>query len=302
MFFKYKGLQFEAKPTAPDAVYAAKLQELLGGAYGEMTVAMQYLFQGWNCRVPGKYKDLILDVGTEELAHVEMISIMIARLLEGAPVETTAKACVDNPILAAVVGGSNPAQAIVAGGGPLLTDSAGQAWSGKYIVASGNLFADFHANATAEMQGIMQATRLYNMTDDPGVREMLRFNIARDTMHQNMWLAALAELRADGLEDLPVPSEHPFDERNLDHAYEFQNMSEHVQSAEGSWASGPTPDGKGEFTWSANVQPATGEPEPPMSDPLLYATAPPTGKAPVAEPGKAPSAGGLINKVKDVLS
>jgi manganese catalase len=93
------------------------------------------------------------------------------------------------------------------------------------------------------MQGIMQATRLYNMTDDPGVREMLRFNIARDTMHQNMWLAALEELRADGLETLPVPAQHPFDERNLDHAYEFQNMSEHVQSAEGRWAAGLAPDG-----------------------------------------------------------
>jgi Mn-containing catalase len=119
------GLQFEAKPSAPDPVYAVKLQELLGGAYGEMTVAMQYLFQGWNCRMPGKYKDLILDVGTEELAHVEMISIMIARLLEGAPAETTAKACTDNPVLAAVVGGMNPAQAIVSGGGPLLADSSG---------------------------------------------------------------------------------------------------------------------------------------------------------------------------------
>jgi Mn-containing catalase len=131
-----------------------------------------------------------------------------------------------------------------------------QAWSGKYIVASGNLFADFHANATAEMQGIMQATRLYNMTDDPGVREMLRFNIARDTMHQNMWLAALEELRADGLETLPVPAQHPFDERNLDHAYEFQNMSEHVQSAEGRWAAGLAPDGKGEFSWTPTSSPA----------------------------------------------
>jgi Mn-containing catalase len=302
MFFKYTGLQFEAKPSAPDPVYAVKLQELLGGAYGEMTVAMQYLFQGWNCRMPGKYKDLILDVGTEELAHVEMISIMIARLLEGAPAETTAKACTDNPVLAAVVGGMNPAQAIVSGGGPLLADSSGQAWSGKYIVASGNLFADFHANATAEMQGIMQATRLYNMTDDPGVREMLRFNIARDTMHQNMWLAALEELRADGLETLPVPAQHPFDERNLDHAYEFQNMSEHVQSAEGRWAAGLAPDGKGEFSWTPNVQPSTGEPAPPLSDPLLYATAPDDAKGPAIEPGKAPTTGGLIHKVKEALT
>jgi Mn-containing catalase len=302
VFFKYKGLQFEAKPTAPDAVYAAKLQELLGGAYGEMTVAMQYLFQGWNCRMPGKYKDLILDVGTEELAHVEMISIMIARLLEGAPAETTAKACGGNPILAAVVGGMNPAQAIVSGGGPLLADSSGQAWSGKYIIASGNLFADFHANATAEMQGIIQATRLYNMTDDPGVREMLQFNIARDTMHQNMWLAALEELKNDGLENIPVPSQHPFDERNVAHAYEFQNMSEHVDSALGQWASGPAPDGKGQFTWVQNVQPTTAEPAPPLSDPMLYATAPAAAKGPAVEPGKAPATGSLVEKVKEALS
>ncbi len=302
MFFKYKGLQFEAKPSGPDAVYAGKLQELLGGAYGEMTVAMQYLFQGWNCRMPGKYKDLILDVGTEELAHVEMISIMIARLLEGAPAETTAKACGGNPVLAAVVGGMNPQQAIVSGGGPVLADSGGQAWSGKYIVASGNLFADFHANATAEMQGIMQATRLYNMTDDPGVRHMLQFNIARDTMHQNMWLAALEELKADGLENIPVPAEHPFEERDLDHAYEFHNVSEHIQSAEGRWAAGPAPDGKGEFTWVKNYQPSTLEPTPPLSDPLLYTTAPDDAKGPVTEPGKAPASGGLVEKIKEVLS
>ena len=57
-------VQFTAKPEKPDPVYAHKLQELIGGAFGEMTVTMQYLFQGWNCRVPGKYKDLIMDTAT----------------------------------------------------------------------------------------------------------------------------------------------------------------------------------------------------------------------------------------------
>jgi len=60
-------LQFDVAPERPDPVYAHKLLELLGGAYGEMTVTMQYLFQGWNCRMPGKYKDLIMDVATEEM-------------------------------------------------------------------------------------------------------------------------------------------------------------------------------------------------------------------------------------------
>ncbi len=85
MFFHVKELQYNAKPSKPDPVYAKKLQEILGGQFGEITVMMQYLFQGWNCRAEQKYKDMILDIGTEEIAHVEMISTMIAQLLDGAP-------------------------------------------------------------------------------------------------------------------------------------------------------------------------------------------------------------------------
>ena len=92
MFRHTDYLQFDAKPEKPDPVYAHKLQELIGGAYGEMTVTMQYLFQGWSCRMPGKYKDLIMDVATEEMGHVEMIATMVARLLEGAPATATTKA------------------------------------------------------------------------------------------------------------------------------------------------------------------------------------------------------------------
>ena len=119
MYRHVKNLQFEAKLNKPDALFAMKLQELIGGQFGEMTVMMQYLFQGWNCRMPGKYKDMLLDIGTEEIGHVEMLSTMIARLLEGAPAETTEKAAAANPALAAVLGGMNPQHAIVAGGGAL---------------------------------------------------------------------------------------------------------------------------------------------------------------------------------------
>jgi Mn-containing catalase len=287
MFFHYKGLQFEAKPDRPDVILAKHLQELLGGAFGEMTVAMQYLFQGWNCRVPGKYKDLILDTATEELAHVEMIATMIARLLEGAP-EAAHLDAAEDPMTAAILGGTNPQHKIVSGLGPALTDSAGEAWSGKYIIASGNLYADFATNAAAEMQGRLQAVRVYNMTDDPGVREMLKFNIARDTMHQNQWLAALEELKADGLEDLPVPGHFPESEQNNEYAYTLYNFSEGEDAAEGRWASGSTPDGKGQFSYVA--QPASLAPEPvlPPVSPTLYGT-PATG-------------GGLIEKVKDKLT
>ena len=79
-----------------------KLQELLGGAYGEMTLAMRYLFQGRNCRMPGKCKDLIMDIVTEEMGHVEMIVTMVSRLLEGAPAAATTKATAADPAVGAV--------------------------------------------------------------------------------------------------------------------------------------------------------------------------------------------------------
>ena len=70
--------------------------------------------------MPGKYKDLIMDVATEEMSHVEMIATMVAWLLEGAPATATTKAAAADPVVGAVLGGMDPQQAIVAGGGPLL--------------------------------------------------------------------------------------------------------------------------------------------------------------------------------------
>ena len=52
MFFHVEELQYQARPERPDPLYAKKLQEMLGGQIGEMTVMMAYLFQGWNCRGP----------------------------------------------------------------------------------------------------------------------------------------------------------------------------------------------------------------------------------------------------------
>ena len=90
MFTHTHALQYEAKPDGPDADFARKMQEVLGGQWGEMTVATQYLLQGWNTRLPGKYKDLLLAIGTEELAHVEMIVTRIDRLLDHIPLKPDA--------------------------------------------------------------------------------------------------------------------------------------------------------------------------------------------------------------------
>jgi Mn-containing catalase len=281
VFRHTKLLQFEAKPEKPDPVYAHKLQELIGGAFGEMSVTMQYLFQGWNCRIEGKYKDLLMDTATEEIGHVEMLATMVARLLEGAPATMTAEA-VKDPVMAATLGGMDVQQAIVAGGGALPADSNGYPWNGRYIVASGNLLADFRANVAAEAQGRLQTARLYNMTDDPGVKAMLKFNLARDTVHQKQWLAAIEELKADGLEDEIAPNAL-LDEEDQTHNHTIWHLSDGPDGAKGtSW----TTDAGIEYLM--DPQPLGGPGTAPKPDPALYGTyaAQPaeTGGEPALEP------------------
>jgi Mn-containing catalase len=245
MFLHKKELQFEAKPERPDPVFANKVQEVLGGQYGEISVMMQYLLQGWNCRADEKYRDMLLDIGTEEIGHVEMLATLIARLLDMAPVKMQEEAVAKDPAIAAVMGGMNPQHAIVGGLGALPVNSAGVPWSGSYIVSSGNLIADFRAYLNAESQGRLQVVRLYEMTDDPGVKKTLSFLIARDTMHQNQWLAALRKLEEQ--EGVVVPSTFPPEQEPEEFTHLFINHSEGKESAKGRWASGESIDGKGQF-------------------------------------------------------
>ncbi|WP_280139614.1 manganese catalase family protein [Paramesorhizobium deserti] len=172
-----------------------------------------------------------------------------------------------------LVSGMNPQHAIVSGLGVTPPHSVGYPWNARYTIASGNLLADFRFNVTAESQGRLQVCRLYEMTDDPGVRDMLSFLIARDTMHENQWLAAIAELEADGLETTPVPQSFPRDREKSEVAYQFWNCSDGTDSKAGRWAKGPTPDGKGEFQYLEHPQPL-GEivEELAAGDPLLHGT------------------------------
>ena len=272
MFFHRQELQFKTVPDQPDAVFARKLQEVLGGQYGEITVAMQYGFQAWNSHLPGKYRDLLYGIAAEEMGHVEMLAVMIAQLLEKDPLGVTKGSVQDDPAVAAVIGGQDVQAAIVAGAGARPVDSNGNPWQGSYITASGNLLADFTSNANAEMQGRVQVARLYHMTDDHGVRDLLSFLLARDTMHQNQWMAAAMELQSEGRENLPVPSNFPLKNEHREVSYQYLNFSDGPAAAEGRWASGPTPDGLGEFTYHDGPTTTAPMPDVTRPDPRYYGT------------------------------
>jgi Mn-containing catalase len=166
-------------------------------------------------------------------------------------------------------------------------------------VASGNLLADFHANVAAEAQGRVQTARLWHMTDDPGVKAMLKFNLARDTYHQNMWLAAIEELQADGLEGIVAPNDL-FDEEYEEHASELWHLSDGADADKGRWAFGTAPDGRHVNRFRTDTRPLGDLQHGPPPDPKLYVTY----DGSWGEP-QTPAFGtekGVVGKLKDAVS
>src|SRR5919202_2547769 len=276
MFFHHSDLAYTVRVDNSNPVYARMLQQAIGGPEGELRVMTQYLFQGFNARGPAKYRDMLLATGTEEIGHVEVLSTAVALNLEGAKSEMVDEV-VTNPVVAARMGAMEPRHFLSTGLGATWGDANGVPFTAGYCDAGGNLRADMHANVAAEAVGRTLATRLYELTDDPGMQDMLRFLIARDTMHQQQWLAVLEELGPEVATNAPGDFEN--EGEHAGHAYEFLNhlVDEPVPS-DARWASGRSLDGKGEFH-VADPAPALGQapelqPAPPDVHAGVESTAP----------------------------
>ena len=260
MFYSDGKLQYRVRVDKPDPVFARYLQQAIGGVEGEIRVMMQYLFQAWNSRGPKKYRDMLLATGTEEIAHIEMLATAVALNLEGAPVPEQEAAASRSPMVAAILGGMDARHYLSGGLGALPSDANGVPFDCSHVYASGNIAADMYANVTAEATGRALAVRLYNMTDDPGMKDMLRFLIARDTMHQNQWLAVIEEL--GGLkEQLPIPNSHPRaqEHEEFSHVFLDPRIGDDAEPIEGRWTSGPSLDGRASFSY-ARARPMADEP------------------------------------------
>ncbi|MDP9313122.1 MAG: manganese catalase family protein [Chloroflexota bacterium] len=248
MFYHDRNLQYTVRVETPNPMFARMLQQAIGGVEGEIRVMLQYLFQAWGQRGPTKYRDMLLETGTEEIGHVEMLSTAVAMNLEGAPAEVQDEAA-KNPMVAAIMGGMNPRHYLSTGLAATPENSNGVPFNASHVYASGNIAADMYANVAAEATGRVLATRLYHMTDDPGMKDMLSFLIARDTMHQQQWLAVIEEL--GGYEgNLPIPNSFPQSQENQEVNYTFfsTNIDPNVPIPEGRWTQGPSLDGKGQFS------------------------------------------------------
>jgi Mn-containing catalase len=286
MFFTDGKLQYKVRVETPDPLFARALQQAIGGVEGEIRVMLQYLFQSWGARGPKKYRDMLLATGTEEIGHIEMLATAVALNLEGAPLTLQEDGARD-PMVAAVLGGMNLRHVLSTGLAATPENSNGVPFNASHVYASGNLAADMLANATAEASGRTLAVRLYNMTTDPGMKDMLSFLIARDTMHQQQWLAVIEELGGFDSQ-FPIPNSFPQSQELREFSYLF--VDPRVGDADpldGRFTQGTSLDGKGEFS-TVPAEPYGGEPElaPPPAD----------GGAQAEQ-----LTGGLVNRVKDAL-
>ena len=259
MYYHDKRLQYPVKVETPDPIFARQLQQAIGGIEGEIRVCMQYFFQAWGARGPStKYRDMLLHTATEEIGHIEMLATAVALNLESAPASVQEQNGATTGLVGAIMGGGERPRHMLEGMLQKHVLSTGLAafpgnadglpFDMSHIYASGNLAADMHCNVAAEATGRVLAVRLYNATKDRGMQDMLSFLIARDTMHQQQWLAAIEDM--GGLTGtLPIPNSFDQSKEARDYSYKFFATSVDGQAPEpGRWTQGPSMDGKGEFS------------------------------------------------------
>lgn len=137
MYHHVNKLMYTVNIREPDVRFGNMLLEQFGGANGELAATMQYTIQGWNCIDDLGRRDLLLDIGTEELSHLEVVGALIRMHLK--PLKTNREAAEADPLIT-----------IAGGGGVNLFDSMGNAWTANYLKVTGELDVDLRSNIAAE--------------------------------------------------------------------------------------------------------------------------------------------------------
>lgn len=181
MYHHVKRLMYSVNIGKPDVRFGNMLLEQFGGQNGELAAAMQYTIQGWNCVDDVGRRDLLLDIGTEELSHLEVVGALIRMHLK--PLKTDREAAEADPLVT-----------IAGGGGLNLFDSMGNAWTSTYLKITGELDVDLRSNIAAEARAKIVYERLIDHTDDPGTIDTLQFLMTREITHMKAFQAALESL------------------------------------------------------------------------------------------------------------
>lgn len=196
MFIHNKRLQYTVRVAAPNPGLANLLLEQFGGAQGELAAAARYFTQGLAEDDPGR-KDLLMDIATEELSHLEIVGSIICMLNKGAKGQLAEGVQEEGELYRAINGAGNDSHitSILYGGGAPLVNSAGVPWTAAYVDSISEPTADFRSNIAAEARAKIVYERLMNVTDDPGVKEALGFLMTREIAHQLSFEKALHSIQ-----------------------------------------------------------------------------------------------------------
>jgi len=243
MFVHNKRLQYTVRVAGPNPGLANLLLEQFGGPQGELAAAMRYFTQGLAEDDAGR-KDLLLDIATEELSHLEIIGSIVGMLNKGAKGDLAEAVEEEAALYRSLTEGGNDSHitSLLYGGGPALTNSAGVPWTAAYIDTIGEPTADLRSNIAAEARAKIIYERLINVTDDPGVRDALAFLMTRELAHQKSFEKALHSIQPN------------FPQGKLPGVPEFTstyfNMSQGEDDRRGPWNEGD------QWEFVANPQPA----------------------------------------------
>jgi Mn-containing catalase len=191
MFMHNKRLQYTVRVGETNPALASLLLEQFGGADGELAAAMRYFTQGLGEDDPGR-KDMLLDIATEELSHLEVIGSIVAMLNKGIKAQLSEAALAEADLYRSLnAGGDSHTQSLLFAGGPSLTNSSGVPWTAAYVDSRGEPTCDLRSNIAAESRAKVIYERLINITDDPGIKEALGFLMTREIAHQKSFEKAL---------------------------------------------------------------------------------------------------------------
>jgi Mn-containing catalase len=191
MYHHVKKLMYTVRIGEADPRFGRMLLEQFGGANGELAAAMQYTVQAINCDDPG-CKDMLMDIGTEELSHLEVIGTLARHHLR--PTKASREFAESDPLIA-----------IAGGGGVNLYNSQGDPWTADYLKVTGELDVDLRGNIAAEARAKIVYERLINFTDDAGSKDALQFLMTREITHMKAFMLALESLGKDPLSIGKIP-------------------------------------------------------------------------------------------------
>lgn len=181
MWYYVKTLQHPINLKSKDLEMAKFLIAQYGGPDGELGAALRYLNQRYTMPTD-KSKALLTDIGTEELAHVEMIGTMIYQLMDNATIDE---------IKEAGLGGHYTNH----GRAPFYCDPNGVPWTASYIQAKDDVIADLHEDMAAEQKARVTYEWLLNLTDDHEIKDILKFLRAREIVHFQRFGEALVNVQ-----------------------------------------------------------------------------------------------------------